>query len=56
MMFAASETTNSFAETEIFKWSGPARASSALYIDSVKARSFVALGATSATFSTFTEL
>ena len=51
MMLAASDTTYSFAETEIFRFSDVFRLSRALYIDCVKARSLVALGATSATFS-----
>jgi hypothetical protein len=51
MMLAASDTTYSFAETEIVRCSDDFRLSSALYIDCVKARSFVALGAMRATFS-----
>src|ERR1039457_2218129 len=54
MMFAAWLTTYSLAETEICRFSEPFRLSSAAYIDWVKARSFVALGAMSATFSMLT--
>ena len=49
-MFVASDTTNSFAETAICKCADVFMLSSALYIDSVKARSLVALGAMRATF------
>ena len=52
MMLAASETTNSLAETEICRFSDVFRPSRALYMDSVNARSFVALGAMSATLKT----
>jgi hypothetical protein len=51
MMLAASDTTYSYAETEIVRCSDDFRLSRALYIDCVKARSFVALGAMRATFS-----
>ncbi len=54
MMFAAWLTTYSLDETEICRFSEPFRLSTAAYIDCVKARSFVALGAMSATFSALT--
>jgi hypothetical protein len=50
-MFAASDVTYSFAETEMLRCWDDFRLSSAAYIVWVQERSFVALGATSATFS-----
>src|ERR1039458_3923387 len=55
MMFAASDTMNSLADTAICRCSEVFRLSSAAYIDWVNARSFVALGATRATFRIFVD-
>src|SRR5579872_20715 len=50
MIAAASATTNSFCETEICRCWVDFMPSRAVYIESVKARSLMALGATRATF------
>jgi hypothetical protein len=49
-MFAASDVTYSFADTAMLRCSDDFRLSRAAYIVWVQERSFVALGATSATF------